>query len=195
MTGAPLFPVEPWLVREPTWNPDRLAQTESVFALTNGHLGLRGNPRRGRTARHSRQLSQRRLRAAPAALPRGRLRLSRTGTDHRQRRQRQTHRTGRGRRTVPRGPRPAARPRTGVRPARRRAAPPGRLGVAGRPAVRIGSTRLVPFTRAVAAIDYTVATVDSSRCCPSLANPPVVLPTRGIAAVRASAVPQCAARP
>lgn len=43
MSSDPLFPVEPWLVREPGWNPDLLAQTESVFALANGHLGLRGN--------------------------------------------------------------------------------------------------------------------------------------------------------
>jgi alpha,alpha-trehalose phosphorylase len=37
------FPVEPWVVRETELDVDRLAQTESVFALANGHLGLRGN--------------------------------------------------------------------------------------------------------------------------------------------------------
>jgi trehalose/maltose hydrolase-like predicted phosphorylase len=37
------FPVEPWHVRETTLDLDILAQTESVFALSNGHLGLRGN--------------------------------------------------------------------------------------------------------------------------------------------------------
>ena len=37
------FPVEPWAVSEPTVDLDRLAQTESIFALSNGHIGLRGN--------------------------------------------------------------------------------------------------------------------------------------------------------
>jgi alpha,alpha-trehalose phosphorylase len=37
------FTVEPWLVRETELHLDKLAQTESVFALANGHLGLRGN--------------------------------------------------------------------------------------------------------------------------------------------------------
>ncbi|HTX31516.1 MAG TPA: glycosyl hydrolase family 65 protein [Solirubrobacteraceae bacterium] len=39
----PAFPVEPWVVRETHLDLDRLAQTESVFALANGHIGLRGN--------------------------------------------------------------------------------------------------------------------------------------------------------
>jgi alpha,alpha-trehalose phosphorylase len=39
----PAFPVEPWLLRETTLNPDMLAQTESVFALANGHIGWRAN--------------------------------------------------------------------------------------------------------------------------------------------------------
>jgi alpha,alpha-trehalose phosphorylase len=37
------FPVEPWCVRETRLDLDILAQTESVFALANGHIGLRGN--------------------------------------------------------------------------------------------------------------------------------------------------------
>jgi alpha,alpha-trehalose phosphorylase len=39
----PAFPVEPWAVRETELHLDNLAQTESVFALANGHIGLRGN--------------------------------------------------------------------------------------------------------------------------------------------------------
>ncbi|WP_030144778.1 glycoside hydrolase family 65 protein [Spirillospora albida] len=39
----PVFTVEPWCVREPELRLDRLAQTEAVFALSNGHLGMRGN--------------------------------------------------------------------------------------------------------------------------------------------------------
>jgi alpha,alpha-trehalose phosphorylase len=41
------FPVEPWHVREKTLNLDRIAQTESLFALSNGHIGLRGNLEEG----------------------------------------------------------------------------------------------------------------------------------------------------
>jgi alpha,alpha-trehalose phosphorylase len=37
------FPVEPWRVREARFDPDLLAQSESVFALSNGHIGFRGN--------------------------------------------------------------------------------------------------------------------------------------------------------
>jgi alpha,alpha-trehalose phosphorylase len=39
----PAFPVEPWALRETELDLGRLAQTESVFALANGHLGLRAN--------------------------------------------------------------------------------------------------------------------------------------------------------
>jgi alpha,alpha-trehalose phosphorylase len=39
----PAFPVEPWAVRETELDLDKLAETESVFALSNGHIGLRGN--------------------------------------------------------------------------------------------------------------------------------------------------------
>jgi alpha,alpha-trehalose phosphorylase len=37
------FRVEPWAVVEAQLDLDKLAQTESVFALANGHIGLRGN--------------------------------------------------------------------------------------------------------------------------------------------------------
>jgi alpha,alpha-trehalose phosphorylase len=37
------FTVEPWAVRETELDLEMLAQTESIFALSNGHIGLRGN--------------------------------------------------------------------------------------------------------------------------------------------------------
>ncbi|MFF7330094.1 glycoside hydrolase family 65 protein [Streptomyces sp. NPDC090306] len=37
------YAVEPWTVRETELNLDVLAQSESVFALSNGHVGWRGN--------------------------------------------------------------------------------------------------------------------------------------------------------
>jgi alpha,alpha-trehalose phosphorylase len=38
-----VFTVEPWAVRETRLDLDVLARTESVFALANGHIGLRAN--------------------------------------------------------------------------------------------------------------------------------------------------------
>ncbi len=43
MIPQPGFPAEPWCVRETSLDLDLLAQSESVFALSNGHIGLRGN--------------------------------------------------------------------------------------------------------------------------------------------------------
>jgi alpha,alpha-trehalose phosphorylase len=43
MIDNDIFPIEPWHVRETTLNLNRIAQTESLFALSNGHIGLRGN--------------------------------------------------------------------------------------------------------------------------------------------------------
>jgi trehalose/maltose hydrolase-like predicted phosphorylase len=37
------FPVEPWQVRETKLDLNLIAQSESLFALSNGHIGLRGN--------------------------------------------------------------------------------------------------------------------------------------------------------
>ena len=85
------FPVEPWQVRETTLDLDLLAQSESVFALSNGHIGLRGKPRRGRTARAAWHLPQLVLRAPTAALRRGRIRLPRGGPDPHRRHERQDH--------------------------------------------------------------------------------------------------------
>ncbi|OBB08995.1 glycosyl hydrolase [Mycobacteriaceae bacterium 1482268.1] len=47
MIEEDVFPVEPWHVRETALDLDRIAQTESLFALSNGHIGLRGNLEEG----------------------------------------------------------------------------------------------------------------------------------------------------
>jgi alpha,alpha-trehalose phosphorylase len=39
----PAYTVEPWGIRETHLDLERLAQSESVFALSNGHIGIRGN--------------------------------------------------------------------------------------------------------------------------------------------------------
>lgn len=43
MIGDNVFPIEPWQVRETSLDIGILAQTESLFALSNGHIGMRGN--------------------------------------------------------------------------------------------------------------------------------------------------------
>jgi alpha,alpha-trehalose phosphorylase len=43
MIDHPAFSIDPWVVREEGLHLDLLAQCESVFALSNGHVGLRGN--------------------------------------------------------------------------------------------------------------------------------------------------------
>jgi alpha,alpha-trehalose phosphorylase len=39
----PAYPIEPWCLRETELHLDVLAQSESLFALSNGHMGWRGN--------------------------------------------------------------------------------------------------------------------------------------------------------
>jgi alpha,alpha-trehalose phosphorylase len=43
MNGTAMFTVEPWSIVEPRLDLERLGYTESIFALSNGHVGLRGN--------------------------------------------------------------------------------------------------------------------------------------------------------
>ncbi len=42
MIAHDAFPVEPWAIREKRLDLDLLAQSESIFTLSNGHLGMRG---------------------------------------------------------------------------------------------------------------------------------------------------------
>jgi alpha,alpha-trehalose phosphorylase len=41
--GQDVFAIDPWSIPERELHLDLLAQTESIFALSNGHIGLRGN--------------------------------------------------------------------------------------------------------------------------------------------------------
>ena len=43
MIRHPAYPAEPWCLRETSLDLDVLAQSESLFALSNGHIGWRGN--------------------------------------------------------------------------------------------------------------------------------------------------------
>ncbi|WP_445148835.1 glycoside hydrolase family 65 protein [Baekduia sp. Peel2402] len=44
------YSVDPWAIRETALDLETLAQTESVFALSNGHIGMRGNLDEGEPA-------------------------------------------------------------------------------------------------------------------------------------------------
>jgi alpha,alpha-trehalose phosphorylase len=48
--GSDVFAVEPWTIPERELHLELLAQTESIFALSNGHIGLRGNLDEGEPA-------------------------------------------------------------------------------------------------------------------------------------------------
>ncbi|HEY7075743.1 MAG TPA: glycosyl hydrolase family 65 protein [Solirubrobacteraceae bacterium] len=50
MIGSDVFAVEPWSVTERELHLELLGQTESIFALSNGHIGLRGNLDEGEPA-------------------------------------------------------------------------------------------------------------------------------------------------
>ena len=50
MIDGESFEVEPWTVTERELSLELLAQTESIFALSNGHIGLRGNLDEGEPA-------------------------------------------------------------------------------------------------------------------------------------------------
>ena len=47
MTKHRSFPPEPWAVRETELDLPRLAESEAIFALSNGHIGLRANLEEG----------------------------------------------------------------------------------------------------------------------------------------------------
>jgi alpha,alpha-trehalose phosphorylase len=53
MIGDDVYEVDPWAIPERRLQLDLLPQSESVFALSNGHVGLRGNLDEGEPAGHA----------------------------------------------------------------------------------------------------------------------------------------------
>lgn len=53
VTGDPVdrstYPVDPWRLVESRFDADKLGAAETLFAVGNGYLGMRGNPEEGRT--------------------------------------------------------------------------------------------------------------------------------------------------
>ena len=119
---------------------DDLGVTETLFAVANGYLGMRGNPEEGRERPRARHLRQRLPRDLADPARRGRLRLRPHRPDHRQRPRRQADEALRRRRAArPRHRRPRAL-RAQPRLPRRHPAPLAWCG-GPRPASGSGSTR------------------------------------------------------
>ncbi|MFY9487252.1 MAG: glycosyl hydrolase family 65 protein [Solirubrobacterales bacterium] len=53
MTDKAIFEIDPWCVRESELNQGAIAHSESIFALSNGHLGMRGNLDEGEPFGHA----------------------------------------------------------------------------------------------------------------------------------------------
>ena len=45
-----IFPADPWRLVETEWLPEQMGKTETLFAVANGYLGMRGVPEEGRDA-------------------------------------------------------------------------------------------------------------------------------------------------
>ena len=160
MISEDAFPVEPWHLRETRLDLELLAQSESLFALSNGHIGLRGNLDEGEPYGLPGTYLGVVLRGPPAAVRRGGLRLSGGRADADRRHQRQGHAAARRRRAVRRPVRRGPRPRAGAGPARRARSCGGALALPGGHEVKVTSTRLVSFAhRGVAALEYIVEAV------------------------------------
>ena len=130
--AQPHFTVEPWAVPEEELDLDMLAQTESVFALSNGHIGLRANLDEGEPYGMPGTYLNAFYEVRPLPYAEAGYGYPEDGPDRRQRHQRQAHPAAGRRRAVRRALRHAARAPAHARPARRRAAPRGRLALAGR---------------------------------------------------------------
>ena len=129
--GRP-FTVEPWHVREPKLDMAAIGQVESVFALSNGHIGLRGNLDEGEPHATPGTYLNSFYEKRPLPVRRGRVRLPGVRPDDHQRHQRQADPAARGGRAVRPALRRAAPPRAGARPAGGHADPRGRVGLARR---------------------------------------------------------------
>ena len=91
MIEHPTFTVEEWSIREMGHHLDTLAQTESIFALSNGHVGLRGNLDEGEPHGQPGTYLNSFYELRPMPYAEGGIRLSRIWTKDHQCYQRQNH--------------------------------------------------------------------------------------------------------
>ena len=64
------FPVEPWRLVERSFDLDDAGVTETLFAVGNGYLGLRGNHPEARSSMDSTRPSRSGMPSRPTASPR-----------------------------------------------------------------------------------------------------------------------------
>ena len=161
MSGRPQFAVEPWSVRETHLDLDALARTESMFALANGHIGLRANLDEGEPFGLPGTYLNSFYELRPLPHAESGYGYPESGPDARERHERQDHPSARRRRALRpplrRAPQPRARARSAAGVLRRTVEWVSPAGAG----VRVRSTRLVSFAqRAAAAILYEVEPLD-----------------------------------
>ncbi len=66
------FPADPWRLVEVEYREGDVGTTETLFAVGNGYLGMRGNPEEGRTATPTAPSSTASTRPGPSSTPRRR---------------------------------------------------------------------------------------------------------------------------
>ncbi len=144
MISHPCFNCEPWAVSESHLDLSVLAHSESILALSNGHIGLRGNLEEGEPHGLPGTYLNSFYETRPLPYAGGRLRLPGGRAGRGERHQRQDHPAARRRRAVRRPLRGAAKARTQARVPNRAPAPGGGVGLAGRAggSDHVGAARL-----------------------------------------------------
>ena len=99
ITNEP-YGAEPWSLTEASLDLNLLAQSESVFALSNGHIGLRGNLDEGEPNGLPGTYLNSLYEDRPLPYAEAGLRVPRIGPDRHQRHQRQDDPAAGGRRAV-----------------------------------------------------------------------------------------------
>src|SRR5262249_17427856 len=94
------YPADEWNVIEKRFHPEFLAQLETMLALGNGYLGMRGCPEEGGPNAENSTLINGFYETRPIVLPRRSVWLRENWPDHFQRDRQQNHQALRGRRAL-----------------------------------------------------------------------------------------------
>ena len=168
----PEFSLEPWSLRETALDLDRLAQTESVFALSNGHVGWRGNLDEGEPHGLPGSYLNGVYELRPLPYSEAAYGRPESSADRHQRHERQAHPAVRRRRAVRRAVRRRCCRTSGCSISGPACSPAGPSGCRRRAAsVRVSSTRLVSFTHRAIAADQLRGRAGRRRACGSPCSP------------------------
>ena len=94
------YPADEWNVVEKKFHPEFLAQLETMLAVGNGYLGIRGCPEEGGPNAENGTFINGFYEIRPIIVRRGSLRLPENWPDHPQRDRQQDHQALRGRRAL-----------------------------------------------------------------------------------------------